>query len=145
MNTKQTITINVPESPTAPALVEFSPGPLTKEAIRLSEIPGSGWRRVSVGGTELDQFLVDRKVILPKAVRKGRPDASSRMSAYNKAKPSKPAPQPAKDPSLWPSEEELEAESRRADAAIEAERRKKAAKPPVEMLPDPEDPEDFDY
>jgi hypothetical protein len=36
-------------------------------------------------------FLVDRRVLTPKPLRKSRPDASKRMSAYNKAK--KPRPQ----------------------------------------------------
>jgi hypothetical protein len=31
-------------------------------------------------------FLVDRRVLTPKPLRKPRPDASKRMSAYNKAK-----------------------------------------------------------
>lgn len=91
---EQTIKITLPDDPTAPALVEFSPGPLAREAIRLSEIPGSGWKRVPADDAELDKFLVDRKLVTPKPRRRGRPDASSRMSAYNKAKKAKPQPAP---------------------------------------------------
>ena len=110
---EQTIKITLPADAASPAQVEFSPGPLGKEAARLSEIPGSGWRRVSVGGAELDQFLVDRRLVTPKPLRKPRPDASDRMKRYNEAKKAPadpPAPAPVgvrHDPALgWDELEE---------------------------------------
>ena len=128
--------------------IEVPPAtPYARSAGKLAEDPSSGW--VAIPSEDgLLRFSAPAKVVLPKPLRKGRPDAAAHLDAYRAGKggkPKKPTPKAAKDPSLWPSEEELEAESRRADAAIEAERRKRAAKPPIEMLPDPEDPDDFDY
>lgn len=91
---EQTIKITLPADAASPALVEFSPGPLAREATRLSEIPGSGWKRVSIGDAELDKFLVDRRLVTPKPLRKGRPDASDRMRKYNETKKAQPAPEP---------------------------------------------------
>lgn len=109
----QTITITIPADPTRPAEVVFTPGPYADEAKRLAGIPGSGWREalmdclpeviaanVTCDGAKLilrsdelpSGFLVDRKILTPKPLRKSRPDASKRMSAYNRAK-NYPAPQ----------------------------------------------------
>lgn len=103
----QTITITIPADPTRPAEVVFTPGPCADEAKRLARIPGSGWREAlmdclpeviaasaTCDGAKLilrsdelpSGFLVDRRVLTPKPLRKPRPDASKRMSAYNKAK-----------------------------------------------------------
>lgn len=109
----QTITITIPADPTRPAEVVFTPGPYADEAKRLARIPGSGWREalmdclpkeiaasVTYDGARLilrsdelpSGFLVDRKILTPKPLRKSRPDASKRMRAYNIAK-NTPAPQ----------------------------------------------------
>jgi hypothetical protein len=105
--TDQAITIKIPADPTLPAEVRFTAGPYADEAKRLAKIPGSGWKeglisclpeeitvRLVPDGARLimktdeppSGFLVDRRVLTPKPLRKPRPDASKRMSAYNKAK-----------------------------------------------------------
>lgn len=108
----QTITIKIPADPTRPAEVRFTAGPYADEAKRLAKIPGSGWRETLVSclpeeitarlvpdGARVimktdeppSSFLVDRRILTPKPLRKPRPDASKRMSADNKAKKA-PAP-----------------------------------------------------
>ena len=108
----QTITITIPADPARLAVVKFTAGPYADEAKRLAKIPGSGWiesvvdclpeeisvRLVPDGARVImktdeppTRFIVDRRVLTPKPLRKPRPDASKRMSADNKAK--KPRPQ----------------------------------------------------
>lgn len=109
----QTITIKIPADSSRPAEVRFTAGPYADEAKRLAKIPGSGWveglmsclpeeitcRLVPNGARlimKIDEppsgFLVDRRIVVPKPLRKPRPDASKRMSAYNKAKKKSLAP-----------------------------------------------------
>lgn len=98
----QTIKIDIPDDPRAPATVTFD-GPLGDVALRLSEDPESGWKFVSGDATpEGPCYLVDRKLVIPKPRRKGRPDASERMKKYNKTKNTRPAPQPAQAQSTNP-------------------------------------------
>lgn len=93
---EQTIKITLPDDPVAPAQVVFD-GPLGDVALRLSEEPGSGWTFVG------PHYLVDRKLVVPKPRRKGRPDASERMRAYNEAKKAPAEPDPDPEPQPTPS------------------------------------------
>lgn len=93
MNVKQTVTITLPADPAAPAVAVFD-GPLGDEALRLSKTPGSGWALVADDpASPGPYYLVDRRLMTPKPLRRGRPDASARMRAYNASK-AKPAPAP---------------------------------------------------
>lgn len=89
---EQTIKITIPDDPHAPATVTFD-GPMGDVALLLSEDPESGWKLIegdpASGGSS---YSVDRKLVIPKPRRKGRPDASERMKNYNKTKRSRPAP-----------------------------------------------------
>ena len=91
---EQTVKITLPDDPTAPALVVFD-GPLGDVALRLSKDPGSGWTLIA-GDPASDgpYYLVDRKLVIPKPRRKGRPDASDRMRKYNEAKKAPADPDP---------------------------------------------------
>ena len=111
----QTVTIVLPADPSRKAEVTFTPGPLMAEAERLAAEPGSGWERAAspIGGDP--SFLVDRRLIVPKPLRKRRPDASARIGAYNAAKAKKaPAPQPQRPGEPAPAETLEEWQERKA-------------------------------
>lgn len=118
--TEQTITIKIPVDPTAPAEVEFTPGPYAEEAKRLAATPGSGWVTPSTktfdfylvdpSGKQVPlklnaapiplfspqpepkdddpriRFLVNRKILTPKPLRKPRPDAAAYLNKHRKKK-----------------------------------------------------------
>lgn len=100
----QTIKIIIPDDPHAPATVTFD-GSLGNVALHLSEDPESGWKLVNDDTTpDGPYYLVDRKLVIPKPRRKGRPDASERMKKYNKAKnaqPTTPVPSKGSSEKSW--------------------------------------------
>ena len=108
---EQTIKITIPDDPHAPATVTFD-GPLGDVALRLSEDPESGWKLID-GDPASDGpcYFVDRKLVIPKPRRKGRPDASERMKKYNKAKRDRPPPRSTKTQTTTPALKEASEKS----------------------------------
>ena len=143
MPDKQTVTITLPDDPAAPALVVFD-GPLGDEALRLSKIPGSGWTLVADDpAAPGPYYLVDRRLVVPKPLRKGRPDARKRMIEYNEKRKGKdpdpePDPQPAPKPAGLLSSGDVEVKTvprTEEDGPVWSERE------PEEQTPAEESPE----
>lgn len=77
---------------------------LPKEAL-FNLTPAPGPVIVPKDGEAPSAFLVDRKLVIPKPRRKGRPDARDWMKAYNEAKKAGGAPAPQSEPEPEPSPE----------------------------------------
>ena len=113
---------------TAPA-----PSPYAKAAAKLSQDPSSGWSALPPGEGGEARFSAPAKAVMPKGLRKGRPDAAAHLDAWRARKKAKAQPQPQPEPPD-PTEELL----RRRYARRDAEARESHI-----PIVDPFDPGDF--